>query len=220
MKKVFLPVTALLLMLASVAQAQTERGHYFLSLHNFSSAVPQANGFLAPTNALGIGFGTFKTEANAVTLENSYMTLGLSGSGHYFLADNFSVGINLNFSYQKEKEKSTGNADSYSATLLMGGPELRYYIPISAKTKVWINGSGSFGSVRPSEADENPTRLRRFGGGAGLAIFPFERFSVDVGLGYGLFLMKENYKDLNGNTREFTNKNAGFAADLGFSIFF
>lgn len=223
MKKVSMLATAILLTLVCALQAQTTKGTFALSLHNFSPLIPEASGLLAPTNALGIAFGTTKSESGIQDREYSYTTLGLSGSGHYFIIDNLSAGINLNLLYQKEKEKNAvGTPDEYSVTIFMAGPEVRYYIPAGAKTKVWINGSGGVGSVTSGDDDDDsdPTKLSRFGGGVGLAIFPVEKVSIDLGLGYGIFTSKDTFEDFDGDIIEVKNTNSGVVVDLGFSVFF
>ena len=194
-----------------------------LGLHNFSPNIPQANGLLAPTNALGISFGTMKSEAGGDKSEASYSTIGLNGSAHYFVIDNLSVGLNLNFLNQKLKDKTPGNDDDeYKVNLFMAGPELRYYIPATAKSKIYVSGSGAVGSIKtPSfgqDSDET-TKISRFGGGAGLAIFPSQNFSIDVGLGYGALITKDKYT-FGGETIETKDTNSGITLDVGFSVFF
>lgn len=220
MKKVFLATTAMLLTLA--LQAQTTKGSFVLGLHNFSPLLPQSTGLLTPTNALGIAFGTSKSESSFISGESSFATIGLSGSAHYFLIDHFSAGINLNVLYQKEKEKGGADPDEYSATVFMAGPELRYYIPLGTKTKVWINGGGSFGTLTNSfssdQNEDDPIKLSRFGGGVGLAFFPMENWSVDIGAGYGAFISKSTLVDFDGNTINIKSTNSGMVIDLGFSL--
>ena len=135
MKKMLFSFVVSILACATFVQAQTEKGTIMLSLHNFSPAVPEAGYLLAPSNALGITFGTAKSEFGSTKSEYSYTTIGLSGSAHYFLIDNFSAGLNLNMLYQHSKEKGSGSGNtSISSTLLMAGPEVRYYFPAGAKS--------------------------------------------------------------------------------------
>lgn len=223
MKKVSILVTAMLLTSICSLQAQTSKGSFMLGLHNFSPQLTQANSLLAPTNALGISFGTMKSEAGGEESKASYSSIGLSGSGHYFVIDNLSVGLNLNVLSQKIKDQSQGAGDEeYKVSLFIAGPELRYYIPAGAKSKIYVSGSGAVGSIKTPAfgQDENDTtKLSRFGGGAGLAIFPSQHFSIDVGLGYGAFITKDTY-NFGGEVIESKDTNSGISLDVGFSVFF
>jgi len=193
-----------------------------LGLHSFSPQLTQANSLLAPTNALGISFGTMKSKAGDDESKASYSSIGLSGSGHYFVIDNLSVGLNLNVLSQRIKDQSPGAGDDvYKINLIMAGPELRYYIPAGEKSKIYVSGSGAVGSIKtPAFQDENnTTKLSRFGGGAGLAIFPSQSFSIDIGLGYGAFITKDTY-NFGGEVIESKDTNSGISVDVGFSVFF
>ncbi|MBL7810541.1 MAG: outer membrane beta-barrel protein [Saprospiraceae bacterium] len=215
---------SLLFALATVVvlQAQTDKGTIALGLHNFSPLVGDAGGLLASTNALGIGFTTSKSETNGEESDTKYKTstIGLSGSAHFFVINNLSAGINLNFLNQKEKENGD-DPDEYSVNFFMAGPELRYYIPAGGKMKVFIAGGASFGSASSKfndEEDDDPTKLSRFGGSAGLAIFPNNHVSIDLGLGYGVFITKDSY-DFLGDMVEQKNTNSGITLDVGFTVF-
>ena len=126
MKKLLIIVIALASM--GNMQAQTGKGSVAFGLHNFSAIVPGTD-LLAPTNAFGIYFGKSKSEFLGQTFEDKITTVGLSGSVHYFLIDNLSGGINLDFIFQKQEE-DYGDRDEFSTTVIMAGPELRYYIKI------------------------------------------------------------------------------------------
>ena len=211
---------------AFALDAQTTKGSVCLSLHNFSPLIPEAGGILANSNALGIAFSTLKSEVDGVEspVKTKFSTIGLSGSAHYFIIDNLSAGINLNFLNHKEKEDGggSGNNDEYVTTIFMAGPELRYYFPASAKAKIWVGGGGSFGSVKNKlngKSDDNPNKLSRFSGGVGVAFFPNAHFSVDLGLGYGVFTSKYEFDDFGGGTTKYKDTNSGLILDLGFSIF-
>lgn len=219
MKKVTMLATAIAL--AMTCSAQTEKGTFAIGLHNFSPIVPQAIGLLAPTSGLGVAFGTSVSEFNGNESKASYTTIGLSGSGHYFVVDNFSIGLNLHIISQSMKEKDGG--DKYNFSILMAGPELRYYFPVTAKSKLWLSGSGAWGSSKTSsngDSEEDPGKLSRYGGAVGLALFPFEHFSVDLGVGYGVFSVKDSYQNFSGDTIESKDTNSGIAVDVGFSVFF
>lgn len=193
--------------------AQTSKGSFMFSLHNFSAIAPEASNLLAPTNALGISFGKLKTEFDGDETVIKFTTIGLSGSGHYFVADNFSAGLNLNVLHQKVKDEDDN--DTYQFTILMAGPELRYFIPAGAKTKVWLGGGGSFGSTKSKysdgDNDSDPVKLTRFGGGGGVAIFPNQHFSLDLGVGYHVLNAKDGSDGL--------DTSSGLTFDVGFSVF-
>ncbi|HOY05575.1 MAG TPA: outer membrane beta-barrel protein [Saprospiraceae bacterium] len=224
MKKMLFSFVVSILACATFVQAQTEKGTIMLSLHNFSPAVPEAGYLLAPSNALGITFGTAKSEFGSTKSEYSYTTIGLSGSAHYFLIDNFSAGLNLNMLYQHSKEKGSGSGNtSISSTLLMAGPEVRYYFPAGAKSKIWVGGNGAWGSSKTKiqgEDSNDPAKFSRYSAGAGVSFFPLDHLSIDVGAGYGVFTVNDDYEDFNGIIIKNKDTNSGLSLDFGFSVFF
>ncbi len=222
MKKLQLLCLMLVLATISALQAQTTKGTFALGLHNFSPMFGEAGGLLAPTNAFGIGFTTSKSEIDGEESDFKYKTttIGLSGSGHYFLIDNLSAGINLSFLSQAEKE-DVDDGDESSISLIMAGPELRYYIPAGSKMKVFVLGGASFGTAKSSfngEDEGDPTKLSRFGGSAGLSFFPSNHVSVDLGLGYGVFITQDTY-DFLGQEVKSKDTNSGITLELGFTVF-
>jgi|JI6StandDraft_1071083.scaffolds.fasta_scaffold347158_1 hypothetical protein len=218
MKQTNLLTIMLSLAMACTLNAQTNKGAVMFGLHNFSSFAPEAGNLLAPTSALGIAFGTYTSDYGDTEDKLKYVTIGLSASAHYFLVDNFSAGLLLNLSSQKITEDG-GNDGEYKTNIIMAGPELRYYIPVSTKAKVWISGAGTFGTAKVTFSDEeeadDPTKLARFGGGAGVAFFPNQHFSIDLGLGYNVFTAK-NTDTLYGDSKD---TNSGLTFDIGFSVF-
>lgn len=212
----------LLLASAFALQAQTERGKFSLGLHNFSSVglIGEAGGILAPTNSLGISFGQVKTKVNGQTRDDKpkYTSVGISLDGHYFLIDNLSAGIGGNFFSQTVKEDD----DKYSVTVVMAGPRLRYFIPAGENAKVFVRGGASFGSATSKfngEKEGEPTKLSEFGGGAGVAIFPNQHFSINLGLGYSMFMTTDESTFL-GATTERVDTYSGLTFDIGFGLFF
>jgi hypothetical protein len=146
--------------------------------------------------------------------------VGLSLNGHYFVANNLSVGLGGNFFTQTQKED--GGEGKYTTTLLMGGPQLRYYINTGAKSKVWLKGMASFGSAKSKydgEWEEDPTKLSEFGGGIGLALFPNQHFCIDLGIGYNVFTVKNEY-DFEEMPIEYKEIYSGLVFDIGFGVFF
>jgi hypothetical protein len=200
-------------------QAQTNQGTWMFGLHNFSALSPSSGIMLAPTNALGIGFGTYKVEHDGQEEGKiNYSTFGLSGNVHYFIIDNLSAGLLFNFLGQKVKEDESNT--ELSSSLFLAGPELRYFIDAGSKTKVWVGGSGAFGVGQYDYGDsDNTVSLARFGGGAGVALFPNEKFSIDFGVGYNAFLSKDTIDDFQGNSVEEKETTSGLTIDVGFSVF-
>ena len=103
MKQTKLLTALLSLAMAFTLNAQTSKGNFVLGLHNFSVITPEATNILAPTNALGISFGKYKSEFFGEEFESKYTTIGLSGSAQYFIINNLAAGITLNLLYQKSK---------------------------------------------------------------------------------------------------------------------
>ncbi len=219
MKKLLIAVTVLCFTLNGLLQAQTTKGTFMMGLHSFSPTLFEGSSVVAPTNALGISFGTYRSADN--DSKSSYTNIGLSSSAHYFLVDNFSAGINLNFFRQTVKEKGGSNPDKFITTVFLAGPELRYYLPAGVKTKIWLGGNSAWGSTQVKWRTEGePTKLHSLGGGAGLAIFPSEHFSIDLGLGYNATTAREKYQGINGETINSKNTASGVTFDVGFSVFF
>lgn len=207
-------------------QAQTEKGTFALGLHNFApGVVVSSSSLVSPTNAFGFSFGKSKEKVDGQDQgdDTKYSTVGLNFNGHYFIIDDFSAGLGLNFFSQTEKEDNgSGEDDKYTATIVMAGPELRYYFSTSPKTKVWLKGSASFGSLKTKingEEDDDPTKLSTFGGGAGLAFFPNPNISIDLGLGYSVFTSKSDVNFGTGST-EYEDVFSGLVFDVGFGLFF
>lgn len=218
MKQFKLLTVLLSLTMAYGLQAQTTKGAFLLGLHNFSIVSPDATNVLAPTNAIGIGFGKYKSEFFGEKYESKYSTIGLSGNAQYFIINNLAAGVTLNVLFQNVKSDDFEDGDAKS-TIVMGGPELRYFIPVSTKTKVWIGGGAAFGTAKftysGNEDPEEPSSLLRFGGGAGVSIFPNQHFSIDLGLQYSNFTSKYTIPD----DGDFKDSFGGVAFDLGFSVF-
>lgn len=214
--------TVLLLAGAFALQAQTEKGTFSLGLNNFSSIglLGEGAGLLAPTNGLGIGFGSVKSKVDGQTRDEKpkYTSVGLSFDGHYFLIDNLSIGAGANVFTQTVKEGD----NKATFTLLMAGPRVRYFIPTGEKSKVFIRGGASFGSAKSKfegEEEDEPTKLMEFGGGAGLAFFPNPNVSINIGVGYSAFMTKDEYTFL-GTTTEQIDTYSGLVLDVGFGLFF
>ena len=201
---------------------QTTKGSWVIGLHNFSP-VPLSTGGLPynlfpQTNALGISFGTSKEKIDGEVQDDKDHTtvFGLSLNSHYFVADQLAIGLVGNISSSSSSyESSYGDDYKSSASIFLVGPEVRYYFDSGAKTKIFLKGGASFGSVSSKYDGESsdPTKLSQFGGGAGLSIFPVSAVSIDFGLGYNILTASE--KD-----SEDKSINNGLSFDVGFGIFF
>jgi hypothetical protein len=224
MKKLNFLTLLFALVTAFSMQAQTTQGTLALGLRNFSPVLGEAGAILAPTNAFGIGFttSTSKVDGTKDPQKIKNTTIGLSASAQYFIIDNLSAGISLNFLSQFSKEEGGTDNDDYKTTIFMAGPELRYYIPASSKTKIWIGGGGSFGSAKNEydgqEAGE-PIKLSRYGGGAGMAFFLNQHFSLDLGLGYSVFTTKKDELVFVKGLTKYEDSTGGVTLEIGFTAF-
>ncbi|MEO6130329.1 MAG: hypothetical protein ABIQ02_00670 [Saprospiraceae bacterium] len=201
-------------------QAQIEKGTVSFGIHNFSPSGMNIDG--VPLNLFGKGFtlgaswGTSKTIKNGIEQDDaqSIYTFGLNLNSHYFIADNFSVGITGSFFSGYSVYAKQSNEDGrYSARIWMGGPEVRYFFG-TGRTKTWVKASASFGALNVwwDRKKHVPMQLSQLDAGAGVSFFLSRVISIDAGLGYNIFTMKPD-----ANTKGI-NKN--LSLDLGFGLFF
>ncbi len=215
----------MLIPLLGVLNAQTTKGSYLIGFHNYSpgpiSSFGTAYNLFPQTNGLGISFGTSKVKNDGEVLDGkeNFSVFGLSLSSHYFVADQFALGLTGNFSLGSSTYKTPGSDDDKSsATIFMVGPELRYYFDAGAKTKFWLKGGASIGSVSSKNNGDStdPTSLSQYGVGAGISIFPVSSVSIDFGFGYNVLTFTDK-SDFDG---EFKSINSGLAFDIGVGLFF
>ena len=216
-----------LLHVYAFGNAQTEKGTYSLLLHNFSPSGIKIDGLpvniFPQTSGLGFSFGSHKTKLNGRVLDvkEKVMTFGLSLSGQYFLFNNFSFGLTGNyFSGTTTYSESEKPDEKYSTTMLMGGGELRYYIPAGPRLKYWLKASPVLGFIESKYDGKEvhvPKRLYEFSGGAGVSYFPSRSTSIDLGVTYNVCTIrnKGNYSEL--SRKEYIDS---VGLDIGFSIFF
>ncbi len=219
MKKIIL--LQVLFLLSLTLNAQTEKGTFSIGLHNFSPSALNIDGI--PLNlfgrgtTLGVAFGTTKNKLDGVAqgeTEKLY-TAGINLSGHYFILNNLSVGLTGQFFSGFTVYQDAGTeTERYSAWILMGGTEARYYMG-SGKTRFWIKGSTALGTLNSKQNfEKDPDRIRIFqvAGGIGVTQFITSKISIDGGLEYNVFKLnfEENFKGINTN----------LAADFGFTLFF
>ncbi len=215
----------MLLPLFGVLNAQTTKGNFMVGFHNFSP-VPLSSDGLAynlfpPTNSFGISFGTSKVKVDGQLQDGKQnnTVFGLSINSLYFAEDQFAIGLTGSFSSGSTVYKEDGDEDDKSSSFIfLLGPELRYYFDAGTKTKFWLKGGASIGSVSSKYNGEggDPTGLSQFGGGAGISIFPVPSVSIDFGLGYNVLTVTDK-SDFGG---DFKSINSGLAFDIGAGIFF
>ena len=215
MKKLLL-ITALGLMTCALL-AQTDKGNVAFGLHNFSPAATGTS-LLAPTNLFGISFGKIVFEQDGHKMDEAkYTSFGLSGSVHYFIIDGLSGGANLNVLFQNVKEQSD-YGDEYSMTIVMAGPEVRYYFNLSERVKVFVKGSASFGTSQTeyNGNSDDKVNLSQYGMSGGIALFLNEHIGLDLGLGYSVLRQKYPAGDFFG---EYYYNIGGVIAEVGFTAF-
>ena len=220
--KQYLPFIFLLLAAAALP-GQTTRGAFALSMHSFSPALSNST-LIAPTNGLGLSFGKVKNEQSGFdTDEDDYFTFGLGASAHYFVIDNFSLGLNFSAFAQNLKDESSPSETNLS--LFLAGPELRYYFNTGARSKVFLRGNVSFGSARTKlESNtfdiDSKSSLTQYGFGLGWALFLRPNASLDLGLGYhGLQESVDAVDPFTMEPDDSTSTTSGVTIDLGFTIF-
>jgi hypothetical protein len=191
-------------------QAQTEKGRWMLSLHNFAPLISESS-LLAPTNSFGIGFGNtvYKNDVSNQEESTDFTSVGLEANMHYFLLDNLSAGVNLGLFSQ--------TVDDENLTAFLAGPELRYYFPMGSN-RLYIRGGAAWGSFE-YEGAVNPTHLQQYEGGVAFALFLSKNFSANVGFGYGVNIAKEEYTFLEATYHDVTTTNRA-TIDVGFAYFF
>ena len=202
---------------------QTTKGTWVVGLHNYTP-VPLSSGvanLFPQTNSLGISFGTSKEKYDGEILDGKETNtiFGFTVNFQYFVVDRLAIGLVGNFSSGTTTYKYEGEDDEkFSASILLLGPEMRYYFDAGVKTKIWLKGGAAIGSVssRYDGESSDPTKLSQFGGGAGLSIFPASAVSIDVGLGYNILTAT----DKSSVSEEYKSINSGLSFDIGFGIFF
>jgi hypothetical protein len=215
-----------LLPLLEAVNAQTSKGSFVVGFHNFSPVpLPSdglaSNNLFPQTNAFGISFGTSKQKIDGELQDGKQnnSVFGLSLNSQYFVADQFAIGLTGSFSSGSTVYKEDGSDDDKSSsTIILIGPEMRYYFDAGAKTKFWLKGGAGFGSLSSKYNGDggDPINLSQFGGGAGISLFPVSTVSIDFGLGYNV-LTATDKDDSFGDTKYI---NSGLAFDIGVGIFF
>lgn len=232
MKKTSFNITGKLCMLLMICflntlNAQIEKGIYAITLHSFSPTGIKIDGLpltiFPQTTGLGFSFGTHKSKINGQTTDyrEKVLTFGISLNGQYFVMDNFSIGITGSYysgvTKYTEAESPSGK---YATTMMMGGLELRYYLEGGNRLKYWLKASPALGTITSTFDDKEvhvPKRLYQFTGGAGLSYFVSQSFTLDAGITYNVFTIR-NKGNYNENSRKEYIDNVGM--DLGFTFFF
>jgi hypothetical protein len=203
---------------------QTTKGTWIVGLHNYTPIPLTADvlplNYFPQTSALGISFGSSQDKYDGVLDDDKVNSsvFGLSLNSHYFVADQFAIGLVGNLSSGTTTYKYDNDSDEkYSATIFLMGPELRYYFDAGGMTKIWLKGGASFGSISSKDEGESndPYSLSQFGGGAGISIFPMSTVSIDIGLAYNVLTVTQNDE-----FGDYQSINSGLTFDVGFGIFF
>lgn len=220
MKKFTFLLTALLF--CGLLNAQTSKGNFVMGFHNFNPGPLASFGtpynWFPQTNALGISFGSSKSknDGNVSDYKVNNTVVGLSLNSHYFVDDNLGLGLTASFSSTSSVEKGTGDDSKTSSTILLIGPAIRYYFDTGEKSKFWLKGGTSFGSISSKYDGQksDPTSISQFEGGAGISIFPVSAVSFDLGIGYSVLSGKA--KEANKGTKAI---NSNLTFDIGVSVF-
>jgi hypothetical protein len=210
------------LLFCGIMNAQTSKGSFCIGFHNFSPGPLASYGtpynLFPQTNAFGITFGTIKNKFNGTVSDNKETTsvIGLSLNSQYFVEDQIAVGLTASFSTATSIEKGSGDDFKVSSTILLIGPEMRYYMETGEKARFWLKGVASFGSTAMKYDGEksDPTNLFQYGVGAGISIFPVSSVAFDFGIGYNV---------LTATIKESTDVSklisSGLTLDVGVSVF-
>lgn len=182
----------------------TQKGRFRLSFQNYPANI-LVHG--APNNVFGVYFGRIKFDNVFGDADSKLFIFGLSGSGHYFIANNFSLGLKLGFSHFKIDE----DLSESKLTVFNAGPEAAYFIPVKDRVFFFLKGSAEFGSLK-EDGEDDAIKLSRYTGASGFAIFPTPNFSVDLGINYSSSI--RNYEG------DFKEKDNLFGILVGFSLFF
>ena len=175
-------------------------------------------------NFLSVGYSTLKQKSNATGYveqdPTKNLNIYLNPKLGYFIANNFAFGLDIFTMFSNSKD------DSYtsSATLLSGGPFVRYYFPAN-NVLPFLEVGGTLGTVNSKSEystygeSKSTSNLFSFGGGVGIAAPLGERVTFDFLVGYHSLTIKD--KDDNpDNEREVYGTigiNFGFIVLLGSS---
>lgn len=222
-----LAMTSLIIVTTLAADAQTEKGNYSVGFHNYSPTGINIDGLpinLFPQNCgLGFSFGSHKTKLDGsyIDVRENTTTFGFSLSGSQFIFDDFSVGLIGNFYSGSTVYKETEKIDEkYSTMMLMGGAEIKYYLNGGHHMKYWLKASPILGVIESKYNGQEvhlPKRLYQFSGGTGISYFANKHFSIDAGLTYSIFTIRNKGGYTETSRKEYIDS---IGMDVGFSFFF
>lgn len=223
--KNLLLVTAILM--ANALQAQTEKGSHALIFHSFCPTGIQIDGLpvniFPQSSGLGVSYNVHKLKANGVKLDfkERVFTAGVGISIHEFLFDNFSWGLTGNIFFGSTTFTDAENPkEHYSATMIMAGPEFRYYIPMGRKLKLNLKASPTLGTINSKyngKEMQAAKRLYQFSGAAGASYFLSPSFSIDASVTYNVFTIRNKGSYTHTDSKEYID---GIGTDIGFTYFF
>lgn len=164
--------------------AQTEKGNFILGLSsNFGGS-----------ELGGISFGRNNFQSNNPNYvksdDNEDFAFNLKPKLGYFIADHFAVGLDLLYGYEQSVNGSS--SDKLSQQALVGGPFLRYYLPLNNQL-LFFEASGAYGQskialdYKDNSFFEDDERLENVFYGslsAGLAFKISTMTFLDLSIGY------------------------------------
>ena len=208
-------LSAFILFNCSWAFAQTGKGSFMVGeLTHLSLYGPVAN----PMN-LGFSTITQKSDDEGTTGDTyKILSVNLIPKAGYFVIDNLLLGLDMTLSsnHSKAVEEEYRSCN----TILMMGPFVRYYIPLS-KIYPFAEISGSLGKevikfeYEGNELQSYKTGIRIMSAGLGIAIPAGENLLFDLIAGYNS-MVEKNKENNDSNRKEVTNS---FGLKFGFSIF-
>ncbi len=214
-------------MMANLLLAQTEKGSHALIFHSFCPVGIQIDGLpvnLFPqSSGLGFSYNVHKVKSSGIKLEQKerVFTIGMGLSVHEFLFDNFSWGITGNIFYGNTNY--TGDEipkENYSTTMILAGPEFRYYINAGEKLKFNLKASPTLGTILSTYNGKElhaPKRLYQFSGALGTSYFINPSFSIDLSVTYNIFTIRNKGSYSYASRKEYID---GIGTDIGFTFFF
>lgn len=150
------------------------------------------------------------------TLSERITHFSLTPHAGYFIKNNLALGAELSVSFSNTKDYDYN--DELRKSTIAFSPFVRYYFG-TKKVRPLVHVSGGIGSYKdnyiassPEYNYESTSTLFCYSIGAGAGVFPTDRVSIDLELGYGGISSKIN-EDVRGR------QNA-FGLNAGFSFFF
>ena len=197
MKKLFLLIPVICLLLNQPAKAQFEQGKYMAGISSTIGLGDYGN------DLVNIGFTTrkIKNSGGDVDVTSKTTSFNLLPRAGYFIIDNLAVGADIMAGFYSQKSQDSDY--KYSETLLAIGPFARYYYPLeSIYPFVEVNvGVGTWKEKWSNGVEgEDSESLLIYGFGVGASKSLGENVLIDALLGYGVQSWKDedDYKYIYG----------------------